>query len=55
MPMALLATAFRIKDDGCVLAASLKANLQRNDPNSALALWIRYHITAFYYFVTRKV
>lgn len=31
MPMALLVTAFWFKDDGCVLAASLKANLQRKD------------------------
>lgn len=34
MPMALLATAFSIKDDGHVLAAPLKANLHRKHPKS---------------------
>lgn len=34
--MALLATAFRLEDGGCVLAASLKANLQRKNPKSSV-------------------
>lgn len=34
IPMALLATALIIKDDGRVLAAPLKANLHRKHPKT---------------------
>lgn len=38
MPMALLATALRFKDDGHVLAAPLKANLHRKHPKTQCQL-----------------
>lgn len=39
VPMALLATALSIKDDGHVLAAPLKANLHRNHPKPQCQLF----------------